>query len=55
MIGTLHSDDFYPDDVILQKIAQEFQEIYESQGKKQSPKRSSWFAGVKKFVDGLRA
>ena len=37
------------------EILEEFQEIYESQGQKQSPKRSSWFAGVKKFVDGLRA
>lgn len=35
-------------------ILEEFQEIYESQGKKQSPRKSSWFAGVKKFVDGLR-
>ena len=31
------------------EILEEFQEIYESQGKKQSPKRSSWFAGVKKI------
>jgi molecular chaperone DnaJ len=37
------------------EILEEFQKIQESEGKKQSPRRSSWFDGVKKFVDGLRA
>ena len=37
------------------EFLEEFQEIYESQGNRQSPKRFSWFDGVKKFVDGLRA
>jgi molecular chaperone DnaJ len=37
------------------EILEEFQQIQESEGKKQSPRRSSWFDGVKKFVDGLRA
>ena len=35
------------------ELLEEIQEIYESQGKRQSPKRFSWFDGVKKFVDGL--
>jgi len=38
-----------------QEILQEFQEIQEQQGTRQSPRKSSWFDGVKKFVDGLRA
>jgi len=29
VIGTLHSDDFYPDNVVLKKIAQEFQETHD--------------------------
>ena len=37
------------------ELLEEFQDIHESQGKKQSPRRFSWFDGVKKFVDGLRA
>ena len=38
-----------------QEILQEFQQIQEQQGTRQSPRKSSWFEGVKKFVDGLRA
>ncbi len=37
------------------EILQEFQNIQETEGYKQSPKRSTWFDGVKKFVDDLRA
>jgi molecular chaperone DnaJ len=37
------------------ELLTEFQEIQESQGNKQSPKRSSWFDGVKKFVDALKS
>ena len=37
------------------EILEEFQTIYEAEGERQSPRRSSWFDGVKKFVDGLRA
>ena len=36
------------------EILQEFQKIGESEGQ-QSPKMTSWFDGVKKFVDDLRA
>lgn len=36
------------------EILEEFQEIHESEGKKQSPRRSSWFDGVKNFFDDLR-
>ncbi len=38
-----------------QEILQEFQQIQEQQGNRQSPRKSSWFDGVKKFVDDLRA
>jgi molecular chaperone DnaJ len=37
------------------EIMEEFQQIQEQQGTRQSPRKSSWFEGVKKFVDGLRA
>jgi molecular chaperone DnaJ len=37
------------------EILKEFQEIQEAQGNKQSPKRSTWFDGVKKFVDALKS
>jgi molecular chaperone DnaJ len=37
------------------EILEEFQTIHEAEGVRQSPRRSSWFDGVKKFVDGLRA
>ena len=37
------------------EILEEFQTIHEAEGERQSPRRSSWFDGVKKFVDGLRA
>lgn len=36
------------------ELLQEFQEIADSEGKKQSPRKTSWFDGVKKFVDELR-
>jgi len=36
------------------ELLAEFQEIHESHGKKQSPKKSSWFDGVKSFVDTLK-
>ncbi len=36
------------------ELLQEFQTIGESEGS-QSPKKTSWFDGVKKFVDDLRA
>ena len=35
------------------EIMGEFQQIQEAEGMKQSPRKSSWFNGVKKFVDGL--
>lgn len=35
------------------EIMGEFQKIQEVEGKRQSPRKSSWFDGVKKFVDGL--
>jgi molecular chaperone DnaJ len=37
------------------ELLTEFQEIQESQGNKQSPRRSNWFDGVKKFVDALKS
>jgi molecular chaperone DnaJ len=37
------------------ELMEEFQTIHEAEGKKQSPKKSSWFDGVKKFVDGFGA
>jgi len=37
------------------EILEEFKAINEEEGIKQSPRRTSWFDGVKKFVDGLRA
>ena len=36
------------------ELLQEFHDIAESEGQ-QSPKKTSWFDGVKKFVDELRA
>jgi molecular chaperone DnaJ len=36
------------------ELLQEFQTIGECEGS-QSPKKTSWFDGVKKFVDDLRA
>ncbi len=36
------------------ELLDEFQEIQEVEGKKQSPKRSSWFDGVKSFIDEMR-
>ena len=35
------------------EILEEFQSIQKEEGRHQSPKESSWFEGVKKFVDGL--
>ncbi|MDP6653702.1 MAG: DnaJ C-terminal domain-containing protein, partial [Gammaproteobacteria bacterium] len=35
------------------ELMEEFQTIHEAEGKKQSPKKSSWFDGVKKFVDSF--
>ena len=35
------------------EIMEEFQEIQKIEGNKQSPKKASWFDGVKKFVDGF--
>jgi len=37
------------------ELMEEFQKIQSTVGKKQSPKQTSFFDGVKKFVDGLRA
>ena len=37
------------------ELLAEFQEIQESQGNKQSPKKTSFFDGVKKFVDALKS
>lgn len=37
------------------ELLEEFQEISEGEGKKQAPRKNSWFDGVKKFVDELRA
>jgi molecular chaperone DnaJ len=37
------------------ELLAEFQEIQESQGNKQSPRKSSWFDGVKSFVDALKS
>jgi molecular chaperone DnaJ len=36
------------------ELLEEFAEIQGDQGSKQNPKQSSWFDGVKSFVDGLR-
>ncbi len=36
------------------ELLEEFQKIADSEGKKQSPRKTSWFDGVKKFVDELR-
>ena len=36
------------------ELLTEFRQIQEEQGSRQSPKRQSWFDGVKRFVDGLR-
>ena len=36
------------------ELMDEFQQIQEAEGKRQTPRKSSWFDGVKKFVDGLR-
>ena len=35
------------------EILDEFQSIQDVEGMRQSPRRSSWFDGVRKFVDGL--
>ncbi|MCY4264232.1 MAG: molecular chaperone DnaJ [Gammaproteobacteria bacterium] len=35
------------------EILEEFQTIGKEQGSRQSPKKTTWFDGVKKFVDGL--
>ncbi len=35
------------------ELLEEFQEIEKQEGKKQNPKKSGWFDGVKKFVDDL--
>lgn len=35
------------------ELLEEFQEIEKKEGKKQNPKKSGWFDGVKKFVDDL--
>jgi molecular chaperone DnaJ len=35
------------------ELMEEFHKIQEVEGKKQSPKKSSWFDGVKKFVEGF--
>tara|TARA_B100001063_G_scaffold150370_1_gene140312 strand:+ start:325 stop:705 length:381 start_codon:yes stop_codon:yes gene_type:complete len=35
------------------EILAEFQGIQKEEGSRQSPRESSWFDGVKKFVDGL--
>ena len=35
------------------EILEEFEQIQVVEGKKQTPKKSSWFDGVKKFVDDL--
>jgi len=37
------------------ELMEEFQTIHEAEGKKQSPKKSSWFDGVKKFLDNFGA
>ena len=37
------------------ELLEEFKAINEVEGSKQLPRRSSWFDGVIKFVDGLRA
>ena len=36
------------------EILAEFEEIQTSQGNRQSPKKTSWFDGVKQFVDTLK-
>ena len=36
------------------ELLEEFRGIQEEQGSRQSPKRSTWFDGVKRFVDSLR-
>ncbi len=36
------------------ELLHEFQEIGDGEGRKQSPRKTSWFDGVKKFVDELR-
>jgi molecular chaperone DnaJ len=37
------------------EILEEFRGIQEGEGKRQSPKTSSWFDGVKSFIDELRS
>ena len=39
---------------VVGKLA-EFREIEESQGSKQNPRKTSWFDGVKSFVDSLKS
>jgi molecular chaperone DnaJ len=35
------------------ELLEEFQGIQEEQGDRQSPRKSSWFDGVKSFIDDL--
>jgi len=37
------------------ELLAEFREIEESQGSKQNPRKTSWFDGVKSFVDSLKS
>jgi molecular chaperone DnaJ len=37
------------------ELLEEFKEIQDDQGSSQNPRKTSWFDGVKKFVDDLRA
>ena len=37
------------------ELLEEFKEIQDEQGASQNPRKASWFDGVKKFVDDLRA
>jgi molecular chaperone DnaJ len=36
------------------ELLSEYREIEESQGNKQNPRKTSWFDGVKHFVDSLK-
>ena len=38
-----------------EELLEEFAQIHAEEGDRQSPKKSSWFDGVKKFVEGLGA
>ncbi len=37
------------------ELLEEFEQIHQSQGNRQSPKKSGWFDGVKSFVESLKS